>query len=289
MAVTTPEPRAFGVPGLLLRLVLFGVLTAGLSVAAGVFLPSGDLVAGAWALGFGGVVAGWALLRWDGRPTDDLGLTLEREALGEGLVGLVLGSLVAGVVLAVVAIAGGVEWRGDGAVFSIPAWTAEAVRALAFLAIPAAAEEVLLRGYVLVAATAVLGPGLALCLTSVAFGALHAANPGASPMAVAGVTAAGLFLGALVLRFHSLWPAIGAHLGWNWALAGPGDVSVSGLDIADVPGYDGAPAGPAWLSGGDFGVEAGLVAVTILGAAAWGVWKSPLRPSTTKTRDRDSG
>ncbi|MEK9504567.1 CPBP family intramembrane glutamic endopeptidase [Gaopeijia maritima] len=286
MEVTAPEPRTFGVPGLLLRLLLFGVLTAGLSVAAGVFLPSGDLVAGAWALGFGGVVAGWTLLRWDGRPSSDLGLSLDRRAGIDGVVGWMLGVFVAGVVLSVAAIAGGVEWRADGAEFTVSAWVGEAVRTLALLAIPAAAEEVLLRGYVLVASAAVLGPGAALAITSVVFGLLHAANPGAGPMAVAGVTAAGLLLGALVLRFHSLWPAIGAHLGWNWALAAPGDVSVSGLDIADVPGYDGAPTGPDWLSGGAFGVEAGLVAALALSAAAWAVWHRPLRPTTT-TRDRD--
>lgn len=282
-----PEGRPVGVPGLLFRLVLFGVLTAGLTVAAGVFLPRGDFVAGAWALAFAGVVAGWALLRWDQRPSSALGLNLERSALWEGGLGLLLGTLVAGSVLAVIAIAGGVEWRSDGATFTPALWVAEAGRALAFLAIPAAAEEILLRGYVLVVSAAVLGPGLALCLTSLAFGVLHAANPGSTLMAIAGVTAAGFFLGALVLRSGSLWPAIGAHLGWNWALAGPGDVIVSGLDVADVPGYDGVPVGPAWLSGGDFGVEAGIVAVIALGAAAWGVWQRPLFKSSSTTPDRD--
>lgn len=271
--VPPAEPRTLGVVDLLLRVVLFGVLTAGLAVTAGVFLPSGDLLAGAWATGFGGVVAGWALLRWDGYPSSKLGLALEWRAGLEVAAGVAAGAVVAGVVLGIVALAGGVRWVPDGAVFSAGAWLGESVRALAFLAIPAAAEEVLLRGYLLVVSAVVLGPGAALVLTSVVFGLLHGANPGAGPMAVAGVTAAGLFLGALVLRTGSLWPAIGAHLGWNWALAGPADVAVSGLDIADVPGYDGVPSGPAWLSGGAFGIEAGAVAVLVLSAAAWGVWQ----------------
>src|SRR5690606_20107412 len=45
--VPPAEPRTLGVVDLLLRVVLFGVLTAGLAVTAGVFLPSGDLLAGA--------------------------------------------------------------------------------------------------------------------------------------------------------------------------------------------------------------------------------------------------
>lgn len=268
-----PEPRSFGVGGLLLRVVLFGVLTAGLSVTASVFLPADDPWAGAWALAFGGVVAGWSLLRWDGYPSAALGLTLAPRAGVETGIGIGLGAGVAGAVLAVVALANGVQWAPDGTTFTVGGWLGEAVRALALLAIPAAAEEVLLRGYLLVATAAVLGPGAALCLTSLAFGLLHVANPGAGPMGMAGVTAAGLALGALVLRTGSLWPAIGAHLGWNWALAAPADLAVSGLDIVDMPGYDGAAAGSAWVSGGSFGVEASAVTVLVLTAAAWTVWR----------------
>lgn len=111
-------------------------------------------------------------------------------------------------------------------------------------------------------------------MTSVVFGLFHLANPGAGVLALAGVTAAGLLLGALVLRTGSLWPAIGAHLGWNWALAFLGDVAVSGLEVADAPGYDGVARGAAWLSGGGFGVEASLVAVSMLGLAAGLAWKT---------------
>ncbi len=148
------------------------------------------------------------------------------------------------------------------------------MRSLAWLALPAAAEEVLLRGYALAAIARVLGPGVALWGTSVLFGLLHVLNPGAGPLALAGVTAAGLLLGALVLRTGSLWPAIGAHLGWNWALAFLGDVSVSGLEVADAPGYDGVAQGAAWLSGGSFGVEASVMAVLMLAAAAGLVWRA---------------
>lgn len=262
-----------GLGGLFGRLALFGFLTAVLTFAAGFVLPAGGLVAGAGTLGFAAVVAGWVLLRHDGRPPGALGLVPDRRALAETGAGLGAGVAVAGLTMTAMAALGGLEWGPDGAGFTVAAWASEGVRSLGWLAIPAAAEEVLLRGYVLGATAAVVGPGWALAATSVTFGALHAANPGAGPLALAGVTAAGLFLGALDLRSGSLWPAVGAHLGWNWALAFLGDVPVSGLEVADAPGFDGLATGPSWLGGGAFGVEASVVAVAVLTAAAAAVWR----------------
>ena len=236
-------------------------------------MPTEGVVAGAAVLTFGATVAGWVLLRHDGWPSGSLGLVPDRRAAIESVGGLGIGVGVAGVSMGLMALFGGLRWSPDAAVWSLNTWGAEGVRSLAWLALPAAAEEVLLRGYALAAAARVLGPTAALWGSSVLFGLLHALNPGVGPLALAGVTMAGLLLGALVLRTGSLWPAIGAHLGWNWALAFLGDVSVSGLEVADAPGYDGVAQGAAWLSGGGFGVEASVVAVLMLAGAAALVWR----------------
>lgn len=269
-----PDRRPPAGGGALLgRLALFGFLTAVLTFAAGFVLPAGGVVAGAGVLGFAALVAGWVLARYDGRPPGAVGLVPDRRAVGEGAVGLGLGVAVAAVAMGGMAALGGLAWAPDGTSFALGAWLTEGLRSLTWLAIPAAAEELLLRGYVLGATAAVVGPAWALVATSVTFGVLHGANPGVGPLALAGVTAAGLFLGALVLRTGSVWPAVGAHLGWNWALAFLADVPVSGLEVADAPGFDGAARGPDWLSGGAFGVEASVVAVAVLAGAAALAWR----------------
>lgn len=76
---------------------------------------------------------------------------------------------------------------------------------------------------------------------------------------------AGLLLGALFLATRNLWVVIGLHAAWNAteALLGipvPGQV-VPALLRVDV-------AGPALLTGGDFGLEVSVVPMLIGGAAA---------------------
>lgn len=255
------------------RLALFALLTVVLTIGAGMALPAEGVVAGAAALCFGGIVAGWVLLRHDGWPSGALGLVPDRRAVAEGVVGLGIGVAVAAASMALMALGGGLRWAPDAASWSMASWGAEGVRSLAWLAMPAASEEVLLRGYAFAASARVLGPGPTLWASSGVFGLLHLLNPGVGVLGLAGVTAAGLLLGALVIRTGSLWPAVGAHLGWNWALAFLGDLPVSGLEVADAPGYDGVAQGAAWLSGGSFGVEASVVAVAMLGLAAALAWR----------------
>ena len=271
MSAPLREPTT--VRGLLARSFGFLALTLAVAAAGGILLPAGDLVAQSAALGAAGLLAGWALLYMDGWPADALGLPLDRRAGLEGLMGGLGGIAVAGAAMGALSLTGALQWAGDPTPWSFGAWAAEGFRSLVWLGAPAASEEILLRGYLLAVTARVLGAAAALWITAVVFGLLHGANPEVGPVGLAGVTAAGLALGALVLKTGSLWPAIGAHWGWNWALAFLGDVPVSGLDVADAPGFDGVARGADWLSGGAFGVEASVIAVAALAAAAVWVWR----------------
>jgi len=175
-------------------------------------------------------------------------------------------------------VVGGVRWVAqDG---SAAGWLAGGLGALGFLALPAAAEEALLRGYPLQALTEAWGPAMALAATSLIFGALHLSNPGVTVMGTLNVIVAGVFLGVVYLRTASLWWATGAHLGWNWAHGYVADVPVSGLELLDAPLYDGVMQGPAWLGGGGFGPEGSLVSTALLAAASLWCWRTKwLRPS----------
>lgn len=76
-------------------------------------------------------------------------------------------------------------------------------------------EELWFRGYLLLRLRDRLGPGAATAITAAAFTALHLLNPQLPATALAGISAAGLLLAALVLRTGSILPAIGCHLAWN--------------------------------------------------------------------------
>ena len=269
----TPEGRLF----LGWRLTLFVMLTIMLSGVVGLVIPPG-LLTGSLALLFGSVTAGVVLLALDGRDPGALGFYTRPRAASEAALGVFLGTVVALSVVAAIALTGGVRWTAqDG---SVAGWLFGALGALAFLAIPAAAEEALLRGYPLQALAEKWGPAASLGLTAVVFGVLHLSNPGVTVLGTINVMAAGVLLGIIYLRTASLWWATGAHLGWNWSHGYLADVPVSGLELLDAPLYEGAMQGPAWLGGGGFGPEGGLVTTALVAAASVWCWRTEwLRPS----------
>ena len=258
------------------RLLFFVVVAAFVDLIASMLLPEGLQYASA-ALLIAALAGGWATLALDGRTPGALGFYLRPVALREVAVGLALGVAVAMVVVLAIAAFGGLRWSAEPG--TAGAWVVGGVSSLLFLALPAAAEEALLRGYPLQALAQAWGPLAALLVTSIAFAAGHLGNPEVTWLGLANIAAAGLLLGAVYLRTGSLWWATGVHLGWNWAQGYLADVPVSGLELLDAPFYEGVAQGPDWLSGGGFGPEGSAFATVVVLAAAASCWWGPwLRP-----------
>ncbi len=143
---------------------------------------------------------------------------------------------------------------------------------VAMLGPAALTEELLMRGYPFVVLSGTWGWPVATAVTSVVFGALHLGNPGATPLAIANVIAAGVFLAGVRVVTGSLAAAWAAHFGWNWTMSAVFHASVSGLPFG-TPGYRLADTGPDWLSGGAWGPEGGVgAAVGMMGAFAGLSW-----------------
>lgn len=231
----------------------------------------------------GSLVGGWVLLGLEGRSARDLGFALGRRAPLGLAGGLGLGVALGVVAVGLIAAAGAVRWQRDSGGAS--EWLGSGVASLWLFSIPAAAEEAMLRGYLLIVLAEAWGAGRALVVTSLAFALLHLPNPGVGWLALLNIGAAGLFLGALVLRTGSLWWATGAHLGWNWALGFLADLPVSGLEIVNAPVVEPVVSGPAWLSGGGFGPEGSVLATAaVLAAAAW-IWRTWRQPDDVIVSD----
>jgi hypothetical protein len=199
---------------------------------------------------------------------------LRYETGGRGLAGIgwgfALGGVAAALALLLAVIAGGAEWVRDAG--STAAYAREAGKTLLVLVPAAFAEEVLFRGVPLVLLAAAFGRGPALVGLALLFGLAHLANPGVTPLAVANIAAAGIFLGLAFYAPGGIFTAFGAHLGWNATLAAL-DAPVSGLPFS-IPAIDYVAGGPAWLTGGTFGPEGGLtataaIALACLATARW--------------------
>jgi membrane protease YdiL (CAAX protease family) len=202
-------------------------------------------------LGIAGGTA--ATLRWvDRRPWRDVWLDRAAARPRRLLEGWLVGLLAIGLPCLALIAAGwlSVEPQAPGS------WTAAALRLSLLLAIAALAEELIFRGYLFALLRERLGLAITLALTSVAFGYAHVDNPGASPRALALVTLAGVFLGAMVVVLRSLYAAWMAHFAWNWTMAVLLHIPVSGLQT-ETPDYRTIDSGPDWATGGEWGPEGG--------------------------------
>ena len=123
--------------------------------------------------------------------------------------------------------------------------------------VPAAVhEEVVFRGYVFQKLRA-WNRGAAIGFTSVLFGALHYNNHGITAVAMLNLFLAGVLLALAYERFERLWFPIGIHLAWN-ILSGPIlGFGVSGY-VARATLFRTIGSGPAWITGGAFGIEGSL-------------------------------
>jgi membrane protease YdiL (CAAX protease family) len=142
-------------------------------------------------------------------------------------------------------------------------WWGDAGRS-AILLFPAAFfEELFIRGYAFAILRRAAGWKFALIATSIVFGLLHVANPGADAESILAVIVAGFFLGAILLVTRSLYAAGAAHFAWNWVMSGAMHIAVSGVPSRD-PDYRIVDSGPDWLTGGPWGPEGGLAAVATM-------------------------
>jgi membrane protease YdiL (CAAX protease family) len=171
-------------------------------------------------------------------------------------------------------------WLGAVDIVRAPAndaWAAAAWGAFALLAPAALAEELLCRGFALSAVRDAIGARGAVVATSLAFGALHAFNPGATTASLVAVTVAGLLLGAVRVATDSLAAAWAAHLTINLVQAVAFHAPLSGVDLP-APGYRLESRGPAWLTGGAWGPEGGAAVVVgmlvaTFGYTTWRAWR----------------
>jgi membrane protease YdiL (CAAX protease family) len=174
--------------------------------------------------------------------------------------GFLLGAIIAGIALLLGVPTAGAAWQLDG---GTPAAWARSFSLTALVLFPAAfVEELIFRGAPLMALSRSFGRIPAIVGLSTLFGLAHLSNPDVTALGVANIILAGVFLGVVFFTPGGLWTSTGAHLGWNLTLAGLA-APVSGLPIP-MPWLDYAPGGPAWLTGGPFGPEGGLLATLCL-------------------------
>ncbi len=226
--------------------------------------------------------AGYICTRWlEGLPWHALGLWLHARWWRDFLVGSVIGIASLALATAIATIGGGLSFTVSGRALILQV-TETLILTAALFILAAIAEEALFRGYPLQTLTRANLAWLAVLLTSVPFGAVHLKNPNvAAGFTFINTTLAGVWLAAAYLRTRSLWFPLGVHWAWNWALGSVFGLPVSGItDLAPYPLLHGTDLGPAWLTGGSYGIEGGLACTITLVVSTVFIWRTSLVSAT---------
>ncbi|HEX5834414.1 MAG TPA: type II CAAX endopeptidase family protein [Pyrinomonadaceae bacterium] len=220
----------------------------------------------------------------EGLPWRSLGLTLHKNWFRDLLAGCAIGFIGLAVGVGVAAAAGGLRFTFGGAGVLAP--TLRSLVGSAFLfCVAALAEEALFRGYPLQTFSRARLAWLGVLLTLVFFGYVHLSNPNATlGMTFVNTALAGLWLAIGYLRTRSLWFPLGLHWAWNWALGSFFGLPVSGLNLVSNPLLRGADAGPAWLTGGSYGIEGGVAGTVALVVVTLFTWRTRLVCATPELK-----
>jgi membrane protease YdiL (CAAX protease family) len=193
------------------------------------------------------ICTGWLtayFLRADGLPPATLGLAASHRPFVRFWMGLVAGSVLTGLWLAIVTVATGATMQLNPN-FAIMSFSSACV----FAFFNNLGEELIYRGYVFVRLAEYCGEVITVVITSAVFALLHlqAGLPWRSVLA--GVFTSGLVFGATFARWRSLPLALGLHVATNIVQEATG-LRPSAASIA-VPVFPttSAAAGPILLAG----------------------------------------
>jgi uncharacterized protein len=195
--------------------------------------------------------------RSDQRPLAAQGLDSRIDWMRQFLWGCGLGVLLIGIAVGIVGTFGG--YYAERIPINYPA-----VLAVIWVTLTAAAlEEVCFRGYPFQKLTESVGPYLAIAILSLLFGALHLLNAHSTWLGFINTALVGVPFAIFYLRTGQLWLPIGLHFAWNLALGTLFGLPVSGVSFFAVI-HKGTAIGPAWLTGGNYGIEASLTGTFVI-------------------------
>lgn len=221
------------------------------------------------------LIAGYICARWlEGLPWRSLGLGLHARWLRHFLIGSAIGIASLALATAIAAAGGGLSFQ-----FASRAMLSGVVQTLVLTAVlfvvAALAEEALCRGYPLQTMARANLAIVGIIITSLWFASGHFLNPNFRyGLPLVNLVLAGVWFSVAFLRGRSLWFPLGIHWAWNWALGSLFGLPVSGIEtIAPYPLMKGTDLGPAWLTGGDFGIEGGVACTVAILVSTILIWR----------------
>lgn len=260
--------------------VLVGTVLAALLGSSALSVLSGNwgYVVQGFILLIPATLLGWAcghLL--EDLPPRALGWTLHRGWLKHLLFGSLVGMWSLLLATMIAAAAGSLKFALNAPLmFETAGQTL--LTSLPIFVLAAAGEEAIFRGYPLQTMARSHMAWVAIIITSIIFSWGHLENPNVVPGVTFMNTAiAGVWLAVAYLKTRSLWFPLGIHWAWNWTMG-----AVLGLPVSGITSFTSDPLlratdlGPAWLTGGAYGIEGGAAATVALLISTLFIWRTRL-------------
>lgn len=148
-------------------------------------------------------------------------------------------------------------------------------------------EEIFFRGYLFQNMIDGLGLKIAIIISCILYGLIHAMNPNAGILSSLIILLFGFLRIYGYLSTKLLWLSIGMHIGWNFfqgpifGFAASGHQKATLLNSTFISEKD-------WLTGGAFGPEGSIIIIPILMLALWIMrWYSKKYHSETRNPNRE--
>ncbi|HWS98898.1 MAG TPA: type II CAAX endopeptidase family protein [Pyrinomonadaceae bacterium] len=256
------------------------------TVVTTVFGPAApDVLDSSWGFLLQGLVflvpatlVGWACGKLlEDLPPRALGWGFHKGWLRDLLFGSLVGALSLLLATAMAAAAGTLKFTLNSPVmFETVGRTL--LTSLPIFILAAAGEEAIFRGYPLQTMGRSRLAWVAIVITSVVFSYGHLGNPNAVPgFTFANTAIAGAWLAVAYLKTRSLWFPLGIHWAWNWMMGSVLGLPVSGIErLTPEPLLRATDQGPAWLTGGAYGIEGGAACTVALLLSTLFIWRTRL-------------
>ncbi len=237
------------------------------------------------------LLVGWGCGRlFEDLPLRALGWARHRGWLRDLLLGTLLGTVSLMIAALIATALGGFKFSVAPSV-PVSAFLKTFFGAAVIFIIAAAAEEILFRGYPLQTMMRALPFLAAVIPSSVLFAYVHLDNPNVSwGFTFINTTLAGFWLAVAYLRTRSLWFPLGLHWAWNWTMGAVLGLPVSGItSLTRAPLLRATDSGPAWLTGGAYGIEGGAACTVALIISTIFIWKTGLITASEELKNFTDG
>lgn len=254
-------------------IAILAAISGGVKPGNATFLVISGVISSTVAL-----AVGWLCGKYlEGLPFDSLGASFAGGWWINFPTGLIIGILTFSLAAGIGVAMGGLSFHLNQEV-SVSSMISTLLVTFLIFAVAAAFEEALFRGYILQTFVRSDLTWFGVLLTSTIFATVHNGNPSANILSWLNTFIAGIWFCIAYLKTRDLWLPFGLHLAWNWTQGSIFGVEVSGMtDLVAAPIMRETDVGPTWLTGGDYGIEGGVVTTIALVLSLVAIYFLPLK------------